>query len=169
MLFFEISVKLLFFFSGLESGYGCDGGTRRQTRSSNKAYLHTTTVESSGITVTSFKLYCSSQSLRIEFAPVYLNCLLPFVFPFLLHWSISGRFTTAPCFFFSQKSVYRGSSRSTGSVREWADPSGSVPSQRTLTPLPPFLAATHSHPTLWLLYILTWKDNNKDTTGLYSM
>ena len=103
MLFFEISVKLLFFFSGLESGYGCDGGTRRQTRSSNKAYLHTTTVESSGITVTSFKLYCSSQSLRIEFAFVYLNCLLPFVFPFLLHWSISGRFTTAPCFFFSQK------------------------------------------------------------------
>ena len=90
MLFFEISVKLLFFFSGLESGYGCDGGTQRQTRSSNKAYLHTTTVESSGITVTSFKLYCSSQSSRIEFAPVYLNCLLPFVFHFFLQVSMEG-------------------------------------------------------------------------------
>ena len=168
MLFFEISVKLLFFFSGLESGYGCDGGTRRQTRSSNKAYLHTTTVESSGITVTSFKLYCSSQSLRIEFAPVYLNCLLPFVFHFFLQVSMEG-LQLHPVSSPPKKSVYRGSSRSTGSVREWADPSGSVPSQRTLTPLPPFLAATHSHPTLWLLYILTWKDNNKDTTGLYSM
>ena len=90
MLFFEISVKLLFFFSGLESRYGCDGGTQRQTRSSNKAYLHTTTVESSGITVTSFKLYCSSQSSRIELAPVYLNCLLPFVFHFFLQVSMEG-------------------------------------------------------------------------------
>ena len=162
MLFFEISVKLLFFFSGLESGYGCDGGTQRQTRSSNKAYLHTTTVESSGITVTSFKLFCSNQSSRKP------KLYFAFCFSFFTS-SIGGRFTTAPCFFFSQKSVYCGSSRSTGSVREWADPSGSVPSQRTLTPLPPFLAATHSHPTLWLLYILTWKDNDKDTTGLYSM